>query len=135
VKSHRPNHGREAQRSLTRREREILGFLLSVDTPGIAELRQQAKSAVAIPWDCGCASIDLIVDRETASASSIRKRPAIETTSKERSDASRALDHLLWVEDGWLSAIEIVDYLERHQDSPETFPPPSDFDPPLARPA
>jgi hypothetical protein len=34
-------------RELTPREREILDFLLSVELPGVAELREQARHALA----------------------------------------------------------------------------------------
>ena len=128
--SHR-GHGRAAAgpRPLTPREREILDHLLSVEAPGVGELRQQAETALATPWDCGCASIDLTVDRHAAPQSSIQARAAIEAASNER--AEPFLELLLWVDDeGWLSAIEVVDYLDEHEESPEAIPPPTDFDPP-----
>jgi hypothetical protein len=124
--------GTERPRPLTRRERDVLDYLLSVETPGIAELRQQAETARAIPWDCGCASIDLIVDREAAPKSSVQARPAVEAASNERNDPERTFDLLLWVEDGWLSGIEIVDYGETHGSNPATFLPLDSFAPPRA---
>jgi hypothetical protein len=119
-------------RPLTPREREILDHLLSVERPGVAELRQQAEAALARPWACGCASIDLVVDQIRARPSPIRGRPAIETQSKEREDPSRIFDLLLWVEVGWLSGLELVAYgFERHEDA-NVFPPPGEFHPPRA---
>jgi hypothetical protein len=41
---------------------------------------------------------------------------------------------MLWVEDGWLSGMELVEYgFERHEDAPDVFPPAGDFEPPSAR--
>jgi hypothetical protein len=120
-------------RALTDRERETLDHLLSVEMPGVDELRAQAKWALAVPWDCGCASIDLMVDRRVLPQSSIRTRPAIEADSREKLDPTRTFTLLLWVDDGWLSGIEVVDYLERHEDSPAEIPPPSEFDAPRPR--
>lgn len=57
---------REDFRPLSDREREILELLLSVELPGIEELREQVAFARAARWDCGCASFDVIVDRERA---------------------------------------------------------------------
>ncbi len=133
--THETRHGESDvsndYRPLTARQREILDFLLSLELPGVEELRQQAKFTLAKPWDCGCASIDLVVDQEHASRSSITSRPAIETQSKERDDPERIFDLLLWVDDGWLSGIELVEYgFERHEDAPNVFPPPADFEPP-----
>lgn len=125
--------GAATYRLLTPREREVLDFLLSIETPGVEELRQQADFTLARSWDCGCASIDLIVDQERGPRSSIAKRPAIEAASKEREDPERIFDLLLWVDDGWLSGMEMVEYgFDRHEDAPDTFPEPSDFEPPVA---
>jgi hypothetical protein len=46
-------HGTAASdpRPPTQREREILDFLLSPDSPGVAELREQAKTALVRTWD------------------------------------------------------------------------------------
>jgi hypothetical protein len=43
----------------------------------------------------------------------------------------RVFDLLLWVDDGWLSAIELVEYSGRHEEA-NVFPPPADFGPPGA---
>lgn len=119
-------------RPLSQREREVLDHLLSVETPGVEELRQQAATALAVPWDCGCASIDLIVDRSATLKSTIRARPAIESYSRERHDEHGILDLLVWVDDdGWLSAVEIVDYGEKHGLLHE-IPHPRHFDAPQA---
>lgn len=125
---------REPFRPLTEREREILNLLLSIDVAGIAELRSQALHASAARWDCGCASFDLQVDRQRALRSSIATSPAIEATTVEREDYRTTFDLLLWVDDGWLSGVEIVDYVDRHGDeSPDEIPPPEAWNEPHAR--
>jgi hypothetical protein len=131
-------HGRVVEsaaspRPLTAREREILDFLLSAEVPGVRELREQAATALAVPWDCGCASIDLTVDRTGTRASRVAGRPAIEAASKERGVPEQTFDLLLWVDDGWLSGVEIVDYGESHGAHSATFPPPEHFGSPEAR--
>jgi hypothetical protein len=50
---------REDYQPLSRREREILEMLLSVDAPGMEELRAQVPFAQAARWSCGCASFQL----------------------------------------------------------------------------
>jgi hypothetical protein len=65
----------------------------------------------------------VIVDRERAPRSAITARPAVEAVSQERDDLDKAFELLLWVENGWLSSVEIVDYLDQHGDSPDEIPP------------
>jgi hypothetical protein len=125
---------REEYRPLTMRERAILEMLLSVEADGIEELRVQARKATAARWSCGCASFDLAVDRERASRSSVTAGPAVKATTKERDDVSRTFDLLLWVDDGWLAGVEIVDYVDRHGDeSPDEIPPPEAWNGPESR--
>jgi hypothetical protein len=125
---------REPFRRLTGREHEIVNMLLSVDGPGIAELRLQVPYASAARWDCGCASFDVQVDRQRAPRSSITTSPAIEATTVERGDYRRTFDLLLWVDDGWLSGVEIVDYVDQHGDeSPDEIPRPEAWNEPRAR--
>lgn len=125
---------REPYRALTGREREIVDMLLSVDVPGVEELRSQAAHATAARWDCGCASFDLRVDRERAPRSTITTSPAIETTTVERDDYRKTFELLLWVDDGWLSGVEIVDYVDQHGDeSPDEIPPPDAWNKPHSR--
>ena len=74
------------QRPLTTREREILDFLLSVDAPGIEELRQQANFADAGPRVVGDASIDLVIDRDRAPRSVLALSPRLEIAARRRHD-------------------------------------------------
>jgi hypothetical protein len=67
---------REAYRPLTKREREILELLLTVDVEGIEELRDQVSHVRGARWNCGCASFNLIVDKSKAPLSTITKSPS-----------------------------------------------------------
>src|SRR3954453_5282919 len=79
---------REDYRPLSGREREILEMLLTVEAPGIDELRAQVPYVQAARWACGCASFDLRVDRERAPRSPITARPAVEAITRERDDVN-----------------------------------------------
>jgi hypothetical protein len=125
---------REDYRPLTGREREILEMLLSVEAPGIAELRAQVSHVQAARWRCGCASFNLKVDRELAPRSSVVASPTVEAITRERDDVNGTFDLLLWVDDGWLDGVEIVDYVDRHGDeSPDVIPPPTAWGAPSVR--
>jgi hypothetical protein len=122
---------REAYRPLTKREREILELLLTVDVEGIEELRDQVSHVRGARWNCGCASFNLIVDKSKAPPSTITKSPLSEASSREPDDPDRYYELLLWVTEGWLSGVEIVDYVERHgEQSPQEIPPPDYWDTP-----
>jgi len=113
----------EPYRALTEREREILTFLLAIDVEGIEQLRQQVPHVLGARWNCGCASFNLIVDKTMAPASTITKSPLSEASTRERDDPDRFYELLLWVTDGWLSGVEIVDYVEKHgEQSPQEIP-------------
>lgn len=120
---------------LSKREREILALLLSVDVPGIDELRQQAEAAtVSGRCSCGCATVDFTVDQSMAPASPLRHSPVIETRTKAgvAGEAEPRYDLLLFLDNGWLQSVEIVYYGDT---IPSEFPPPEDFEPPRLRPA
>jgi hypothetical protein len=125
---------REDFRVPTDREREILELLLSVEMDGIEELRAQMPFARVARWDCGCSSFSIEVDRTSAPQSSITRSPAVEAITWEREDVNAAFDLLLWVDDGWLAGVEIVDYVDLHGlESPREIPPPEDWLPPSVR--
>jgi hypothetical protein len=129
------NGVREDYRPPTDREREILEMLLSVETPGVEELRAQVPSIQVARWICGCASFNIEVDRTAAPRSEITGNPAIEAETKQRDDPLLAFDLLLWVDDGWLAGVEIVDFVDRHGDqSPDEIPPAEEWEPPRVRP-
>jgi hypothetical protein len=122
---------REPYRPLTKREREILELLLTVDVEGIEQLREQVPHVLGARWNCGCASFNLIVDKSKASPSTITKSPLSEASSREHDDPDRYDELLLWVTEGWLSGVEIVDYVEQHgEQSPQEIPPPDYWDAP-----
>jgi hypothetical protein len=125
-------HGTAASdpRPPTQREREILDFLLSPDVPGVAELREQARTALIRTWDCGCVSFEILVDRENTSPSSLRSHPAIDASASEGVAPERLHSLMLWVdEDGWLSSLEVVDVADDHGEF-NPIPPPSMYEPP-----
>ena len=127
---------REDFRPPTAREREILEMLLSVEIPGIAELRAQLPYVSVARWNCGCASFDVAVEKARAPRASITTSPAVEATTRERADITRTYDLLLWVRDGWLAAVEIVDYVDRHgEDSPAEIPSREEWNAPEGRSA
>jgi hypothetical protein len=133
-------------RPLTEREDEILELMLSLEAPGIAELREQAPTArVTGRCPCGCATIDLDVDRDLTAPSPISHPggPAIEartrrlpmsavkdlpTEAEGRRDI--VLKVVLWVDDGWPSSIEIIDLVFDDPADANPFPPPEEFYPP-----
>jgi hypothetical protein len=125
---------REDYRPPTPRERAILEMLLSIEMPGIEELRAQVPHVRVARWSCGCASFNVEVDRTLAPHSQVTKRPAVEASSREHDDPQKAFDLLLWVEDGWLAGVEIVDYVDRHGDeSPDEISPPEEWHEPIVR--
>ena len=122
---------REPYRPLTEREREILEHLLTVDVEGIEELREQVPRVLGARWNCGCASFNLIVDKAKAPRSKITKSPLAEASPKVDGDPDSYYELLLWVTDGWLSGVEIVDYVEQHgEQSPQEIPPRDCWDAP-----
>ena len=62
----------------------------------------------------------------TGSRRRVRPSPLVllvEAITRERNDVNGTFDLLLWVDDGWLDGVEIVDYVDRHGDeSPEEIP-------------
>jgi hypothetical protein len=120
----------QATRPLTAREREILEFLLSVDMPGVEELRSQVEFAVARRWSDTDASIYLLVDRARAPRAVLPSSSwphLIEAWSREEL-SDRIFELQLSAADGWLDMIEIIDVAETGW--PDVFPPPGDFAPP-----
>lgn len=108
-------------------ERRIINFLLSSDDPAVAPLRRQATTAqVVAKCPCGCASIDLLVDRATE-ASPIGAFATINADSTDRDDPDHLHTLIAFIRDGYLQSIEIVYY---NDSPPATFPAPTAFDPP-----
>ena len=117
----------QSPRAMTERESAVLGFLLSLDDPRLAPLREQAKVArVTARWDC-CATIEFDVDRASAHPATGLPSPAVETQTVDRSDANSAFDLILFLDGGWLKTLELVPYGKQ---PPTEFPTVDTFDPP-----
>jgi hypothetical protein len=138
-------------RPLTERERDTLDLMLSLEAPGLAELREQAATArVSSECPCGCANIDLEVDRNASPPSQLGRRygPAItamtrplplppDETSWGEKNPNLYFEVSLDVDEaGWLSRLEIDDFatLDGKSDA-HPFPPREDFYPPRLEPA
>jgi hypothetical protein len=102
-------------RELKPNERALLEFLLTADFPGRNELREQV-GRVQVLWDCdcGCGTINLMVTNPVVRA------VAREPIPIEARGAN--VDVLLFVRDGLLSSLEIVDHGDGR---PLAFPSPS----------
>lgn len=100
-------------RQLSERERDILDLLLSVDFPGVMELRQQAAFASA---EREGMIIDLIVNAEAPRATVVRRTPVEAVVDGDGYDGGL----LLFVDDGRLSALE---YWWVTEEPPDVMPP------------
>jgi len=104
--------------------------MLSVDDPRIEPLREQRKSALVTGLcGCGCASINLAVDRggnrpAAICSQPISADPAVGGTAEANGMPNCGL--LLFLDDGWLSLLEICWIAE----PPSEFPPATTFGPP-----
>jgi hypothetical protein len=101
----------ELPRALTADESAVLALLLSVNFPGVDELRLQAASASVVRrCDCGCPSIELKVAEGAPLASGLSSRlvPADGVVSPMGDDVPGEI--ILFVDDGRLSYLEYVYY-------------------------
>jgi hypothetical protein len=102
-------------RQLKPNERALLEFLLSEDFPGRNELREQVgRIEVVGDCDCGCGSINLMV-----------RNPVVRSVAREPIPVEAhgaGIDVLLFVRDGLLSSLEIVDHGDNR---PLAYPSPS----------
>src|SRR6266496_5912516 len=123
----------EFPRALSEREAEILTLMLDMDDPRFQVLRNQASTASVIGrCPCGCATIDLQVDRSSGAAVSLPS-PASGTWARSNPTVPDSFFELiLFLDAGWLSSLEIVYY---GQTVPTEFPPASDFQKPTLRPS
>lgn len=114
-------------RALQPKERAALDFMLSLDEPGFTELRAQAAMAlVEGHCGCGCATVDLVVDRERTPRDPL-SRNSVVVSSWHKEPIDNALDPLVFLDGGWLSRLE-VSWLET---PPPTFPPVTEFEAPV----
>jgi hypothetical protein len=90
-------------RQLSSEESALAEFLLSVEFPGREELRKQLRFAqVTGTCECGCGTILIQVNHATDKAVAT-ERVVVEAYGK-------GVDVLMFVRDGSLSIIEIVDH-------------------------
>jgi len=105
-------------RQLAPRERELLDFLLTAEFPGKESLREQSKVVEAVgECDCGCGTVDLVVPQNEARPAVLRQIP-VEAHGK-------GVEVLLFVRDGFLASLEIVDYSDAR---PLSYPKPTDLE-------
>jgi hypothetical protein len=115
-------------RPLTAREAETLRFMLSPADPRLVCLREQAGVAVVTgKCPCGCATIDLSVDRAKASGASGLCHAAINARTPKFDPALGPKELIVFLEEGWLNSLEVVYYSDQ---PPHEFPAIDDFDPP-----
>ena len=107
------------------RESEILEFLLGLDDDRLAPLREQARTVVvAGTCACSCATVDLAVDRDRGSPAKLCS-PVVSADAR-MADGVPAVGLLLFLDEGWLSLLEIW-YID---DPPAEFPAATVFDTP-----
>jgi hypothetical protein len=96
----------ESPRELKPPERALLDLMLSRDFPGSAELREQATTAL-VNWecDCGCGTVNFAI-AESSRAAAAQEPIPIEARSGD-------VEVLLFVSNGLLSSVEIVDYYNK----------------------
>ena len=115
-------------RPLSDREAETLRFMLSPDDPQLVPLREQAEVAVVEDMcPCGCATIDLAVDRERARPAPGLHSAVVNAWTPQFDPSKGPHELILFLEHGWLSSLEVVYYTN---DPPTEFPPIDRFDPP-----
>ena len=122
----------DAARPLTERQREILRFLLPPDLPQRdVFLKQAAAARVSARCPCGCATIHLSIDPTAAPRAEVAlPYNAVDATTGACHELDRSFELLLFIEDGWLSYVEIVYYGD---EPPAEFPPPAAFEPPQVK--
>jgi hypothetical protein len=117
-------------RALSDHEAEVLAFLLSVDDARLEPVRAQATSAVVTGMcACGCATVHLAVDRQRYPPANLCS-PVVSTTTRlaedEQADPSQTFGLLVFLDQGWLSQVEIW-YID---EPPLEFPDVATFDAP-----
>ena len=120
------HHDPGLPRPLSEREVAILDLMLGVDDPRLDALREQSQ-AVRATWECtcGCATINLGVDQSRARPATGLCSPVTEARHRATYDTDEFCELILFLQDGWLSSLELVWYANP---IPE-FPPVDDFEP------
>jgi hypothetical protein len=100
-------------------ERELLDLILSAEVEGVVDFRLQAEHIANVESDCrcGCPSIALNVDRNSAPSSGIDYM--VLPTARERVEQGGVPREVIcFVEDGYLSSLECVYYADTQPEWP-----------------
>jgi hypothetical protein len=99
-------------RDLTDRERSLLDLLLTRDFAGVDELRRQTSTVrtTGLSCTCGCPSFSLVPDRVEPAAVSERMVSDAHGTDP----LGNSVTVLLFVEDGYLAGVEVLDPTGEH---------------------
>ena len=117
----------EFPRPLSAREAETLRFMLSPDDLRLDSLREQAEVAqVRGMCHCGCATIDLAVDKDRARQATPFS-PRLIDTHTPQFHPEGPYELILHLADGWLKELEVVYYVNV---PPPEFPSTDRFEPP-----
>jgi hypothetical protein len=102
-------------RPLTEVERQVLGVMLAQDFPGAAELRAQVDAArVSGQCDCGCPSLDLVIEGDVQRAAVVSRTPV---NAEVEGVLGGGL--IVFVDDGQLAGLE---YYSAENHTPGSFP-------------
>jgi hypothetical protein len=103
----------EYPRALDSAERAMLDFMLAVDDSRFEPLRVQARTAtVASKCDCGCATINLAVDRLSSPIAPGLSSAVIDARRRPPYPPDDFYEMIVFCDSGWLSSLEVVWYRE-----------------------
>ena len=112
-------------RPLTRREREVLKFLVSQSFRGHEELISQVPATRVAAQEPDGATISLVVDRSIGSPARVNFRIPVQAVGETRD--GEPCEILLFVDDGYLSAMEIILHSIPASKEALEFPPPANL--------
>lgn len=94
-------------------ERGVLDLLLTQEFEGVEKLRAQLRHVQVVGrCSCGCATVDLAVDRDLCEPATGRGRPILsEADVLDDAGAPRG-GVIVFLTDGYLSLLEIFSYFE-----------------------
>lgn len=103
----------EFPRAMSDAERAMLDFMLAVDDARIAPLRVQADHARVVSLcGCGCATINLVVERVAAPVAPGLPYAVVDASRRRPLADDDCYDMIVFARDGWLSSLEVVWYRE-----------------------
>ena len=102
-------------RPLSETKRQVLGVMLAMDFPGAPELRAQVPSTVVSRFcNCGCPSVDLVVEGDVPPATVTSRVPV-----NAEVDGVLGGGPIVFVDDGRLSGLE---FYSAEDSTPSEFP-------------